>query len=138
MKRIWTLGMVSLGLVALTGCNPAQEARVDQNVKGMRQELAQGVNQAQKAAADQMLEGKVKQVLTARKGLNARGIDVEAKGGTVTLRGEVPDAYQGRLAEQTAMEIEGVEGVINQLTMRVPANETTGYREPARLPIEGR
>ena len=138
MKRIWTTGLLGLGLAALAGCSPAQEARVEQNVKGVQQELAQGVGQAQKVAAEQMLEGKVKQVLIARKGLNARGIDVEAKGATITLRGEVPDADQGRLAEQAAMEIEGVQGVINQLTMRVPANETTGYRQPARLPIEGR
>ena len=134
MKRIWTSGL--LGLACLAGCTPAQEARVEQNVKGVRQELSEGVGQAQKAAADQMLESKVKQVLTSRKGLNARSIDVDAKGGTITLRGEVADATQGSLAEQAAMEVEGVQGVINQLTMRVPAGAApiTG---PATHPAQG-
>lgn len=136
MKRIWTIGLLGLGLLA--GCTPAQEARVQENVQGVRQEFGKGLSQAQKAAADQALEGQVKQVLNSRKGLETRGINVEARGGTVTLQGEVPSAAQGSLAEQAAMEVEGVQSVINQLTMRVPANETSSHQEPARLPIEAR
>lgn len=128
MNRIWAAGLLGLGLLA--GCTPAEEARVQQGVKGTRQELQQGLNQAQQAAVNQALEAQVKQVLMARKGLDTRGIDVEVKGGTVTLRGDVQSPDQARLAEQVAMEVEGVQAVINQLTMRVPATGSTTTTSP--------
>lgn len=133
MFRILMAG--ALGLAVLSGCTQAEKAQVQQSVQGARQELQQGMTQAQRAAADQTLEAKVKQVLISRKGLQAGNIDVEAKAGMVTLRGDVADPNQARLAEQAAMEVEGVTGVINQLTMRIPA--TGNPPGPASHPAQG-
>jgi osmotically-inducible protein OsmY len=141
MKAYWIIGAVGLGLLA--GCTQTDQARMQQNVQGARQELRQGVNQAQKAAADAALEGKVKQYLQSRKGLDARAINVEAKNGAVILKGDVASPEQARLAEQATGEVEGVQSVMSQLTMRVPATggTTTDVAPPgppATHPAEGR
>jgi osmotically-inducible protein OsmY len=127
MKVLWLLGVALLA----GGCTSQQNANVRQNVRGMRQELDQARQKAQHAAVNQALEGKVKNYLTSRKGLNARAIDVEVKDGNVTLKGEVASPEQAALAEQATLEVEGVRTVTNLLMMRVPA---TGYVQPAVPP----
>lgn len=127
-----------MGLLA--GCTASDDARVRRNVRGAREEISQGIDQARQAAADAALEGKVKQYLSARKGLDTRAINVEANGNVITLKGEVADPEQARIAQQAATEVEGVESVINQLTMRVPATGTSASPPgpPASHPPEGR
>jgi osmotically-inducible protein OsmY len=119
--RILLMGGL-LGMALLAGCTQTDNQRVQQSVKGARQEFNQGMDQAKKAAADQMLAGKVKQYLLARKGLDARKINVDAQGTAVTLKGDVVSTEQAQMAEQAAREVQGVETVTNQLTMHVPAN----------------
>jgi osmotically-inducible protein OsmY len=110
-----------LGVALLAGCTQTDNQRVQQSVKGARQEFSQGMDQAKKAADDQMLAGKVKQYLLARKGLDARSINVDAKGTAITLKGDVASTEQAQMAEQAAREVQGVDTVTNQLTMHVPA-----------------
>jgi osmotically-inducible protein OsmY len=117
MKALWILGLA----IVAAGCSSQQKADVQQNVRGVRQEFDQATHKAQKAAANQALEGKVKSYLSARKGLEAKSIDVEAKDGSVVLKGDVASPEQARLAEQATAEVAGVNSVDNQLTMRVPA-----------------
>jgi osmotically-inducible protein OsmY len=119
MKLFWMVGLVGVALTA--GCTQTQDAQVRQSVKGARQELQQGVDQAKKVAADKTLEAKVKQYLLSRKGLDARSINVDARAGAITLKGDVAAPDQAKMAEQAATEVQGVDSVSNQLTMHVPA-----------------
>jgi osmotically-inducible protein OsmY len=123
MKALWMGGLLGMALVA--GCTQTDNQRVQQSVKGARQEFNQGVDQAKKAATDEMLAGKVKQYLLARKGLDARNINVDAKGAAIILKGDVASTEQAQIAEQAAREVQGVETVTNQLTMHVPAAPTS-------------
>jgi hypothetical protein len=111
----------ALALFGAAGCRPADNAQVQQQVQGARQELNRAADQARKTAADASLAGNVKAALQARKGLDARNIDVDAKGSTVTLKGDVDAPEQATMAEQVATETKGVGQVVNQLTMRIPA-----------------
>lgn len=135
------VGMTTLvlALAAVSGCTPAQNANVRQEVKGVRQQLDQAADQAREAAANATLAGKVKARLAGQKGLEGDHINVDAKNGTVILKGDVPNPNQAELAEQVAMGTEGVQAVENQLTMRVPATHnvpgpTTPNTEPGALP----
>jgi osmotically-inducible protein OsmY len=119
MKAVLMSGL--LGMALLAGCTQTDNQRVQQQVQGARQEFNQGMDQAKKAANDKMLAGKVKQYLLARKGLDARSINVDAKGTAITLKGDVASTEQAQMAEQAAREVQGVETVTNQLTMHVPA-----------------
>jgi hypothetical protein len=57
--------------------------------------------------------------------VDADRIDVSVNNGVVTLQGEVDDYLEARYAWDDAWEVEGVRGVINQLTVRtdLPAAE---------------
>lgn len=137
MRALWTVGLgVSLGLVA--GCTSTQNAQMNQGVQGLSQGAAQATANAKQAAANAALEGKVKGVLTSRKGLNAKNIDVEVSGSAVTLKGFVQSPEQAQLAEQMAMETEGVGSVTNELMMSVPATSgATGTAPAAPAPAAG-
>src|SRR4051812_31082256 len=105
MKLFWMIGLI--GATVTAGCTHTQDAQVQQSVKGARQELQQGVDQAKKVAADKTLEAKVKQYLLSRKGLDARSINVEARAGAVTLKGDVASPEQAKMAEQAVGEVQG-------------------------------
>lgn len=130
MKQVLLACLVATTL-GLVGCTPAQNNEVQQNVQGVGQEIKEGAGKAKEAIDNQTLEGKVKTVLTSRKGLEAKGIDVEAKDGVITLKGDVASPDQAQLAEQVAGEVEGVTSVVNQLTMRVPATGAAPAASPA-------
>lgn len=58
--------------------------------------------------------------------LDVDRINVEVKDGVVTLTGEVDDFMEARYAWDDAWEVDGVHGVVNQLTVRVDeAADTT-------------
>lgn len=130
MQR-WMMIGAAAALIGTAGCRPAQNAQVQQQVQGMRQELGNAADQARQSAADASLAGSVKAALQARKGLDARNIDVDAKGSTVTLKGDVSAPEQATMAEQVATETKGVSQVVNQLTMRVPAKSMA---QPGQTP----
>ena len=125
MQR-WMMIGAAVALFGAAGCRQADNARVQQQVQGMRQELGNAADQARQSAADASLAGNVKAALQARKGLDARDIEVVAKGNTVTLRGDVTSPDQATMAEQVATETKGVSQVIDQLTMHVPAKTPSG------------
>jgi hypothetical protein len=71
--------------------------------------------------SDARLHEHVCEHLTEDRLLDARGIEVEAAGGVVTLRGEVPGPADTTLAEMIARQVRGVTEVRNELTVRRPA-----------------
>src|SRR5438477_9954649 len=118
MKSRGTLAaFMGLALAAMAGCSTQQNQQVRQDVKGVRKERGEAADAAQKKAADATLAAKVKAALATRKGLAARAIHVEAKGSTVTLKGDVASPEQAALAKKVAMETQGVATVEDRLTM---------------------
>src|SRR5690242_1845766 len=99
MKTLILLG-VMLSLAALGGCTRAEKASVQQETRGLGQ-------QVQNAA----LVAKVKTALATRKGLDATDIHVAAEGSMVTLTGDVSAREQATIAEQVAMGTAGVTAV---------------------------
>ena len=73
--------------------------------------------QAARAAADRELAGRVKSALVAERGLNAHGIDVVAKDGTVTLFGTAETRARREMAEKIASRVDGVKSVDNKLAV---------------------
>ena len=117
-------------MLAAAGCSSSDKAEVRENVAGLREQMGSAAEGARLAAADAGLQGKVKTTLATRKGLDTRGIDVEAKNGSVTLKGTIPTREQAELAERVAMETEGVQAVDNQLMLTIPA-KSTPYEAPS-------
>ncbi|HEU4753129.1 MAG TPA: BON domain-containing protein [Armatimonadota bacterium] len=128
MKKLLGVAALATGL-ALTGCT--QQNGVDQRVQGVRQELNQAAQNAQQAAANAALAAKVKTALDSRKGLDASKINVDAKSGTVLLKGDVNSRAEAEVAERVALETEGVNSVENQLAVRVPAKSLPPTTAPA-------
>jgi len=60
----------------------------------------------------------VKSKFLGQKGLDSLDISVKTNQGVVTLNGEVENASQIGLAENVAMEADGVRSVVNKLTLK--------------------
>jgi len=73
--------------------------------------------EAARAAADKALAGRVKAALTAERSLNAHGIDVVARNGTVTLYGTAETRMRRDMAETIAARVDGVKAVENKLAI---------------------
>src|SRR3712207_3225590 len=129
MRKVLAASL-ALGLAGLAGCTAHQNAEVREDVRGIRQEIDQAADSARQKAAETALAGKVKTALETRKGMDPRGINVDAQGSTIVLKGDVSSPEQARLAEQVANEVEGVSAVRNELTMRVPATAPTPAPTP--------
>jgi hyperosmotically inducible protein len=72
-------------------------------------------SEAPKPDPDAALASAVKAALEAEKDLNAQGIDVTARDGSVTLWGTVPQAERRALAVKTARGVPGVKSVQDNL-----------------------
>src|SRR5690349_9407045 len=68
-------------------------------------------------SADRSLAARVKEALLAEKGLNAHGIEVEAKNGVVTLFGTVANKSGLDRAVRVASGTEGARSVENKLVV---------------------
>jgi osmotically-inducible protein OsmY len=112
---------LALSLALAAGCTREEKTEVREEARGIGQQLETAAENAREAAANAALEAKVKSALATRKGLDATEINVEARGTVVTLKGDVAARPQAELAEQVALETEGVTAVNNHLMLRVPA-----------------
>jgi osmotically-inducible protein OsmY len=130
MKKLQIVGL-ALFLALLGGCRPTEKAQVREGARNLGEQAQTAVESARQVAADAALVAKVKTALGTRKGLKAGDIDVDAKGGVVTLKGDVDAQAQADLAEQVAEGTEGVRSVVNQLMLRVPARGSTTAARPA-------
>ncbi len=70
-----------------------------------------------RVAADRVLAERVKDALLAEKSLNAHGIDVDAKGGAVTLFGTVENKAKREQAAKIAAGVDGTRSVENKLVI---------------------
>ena len=125
-------------LGALSGCNQSQEDRTAQqaaeavhksnqalrelstNAKEGAEKAASVAREARNEAApvlnDVTVTAKVKTALLAAKDVKAMSIDVDTKGGVVTLSGQLPDEAQAKRALEIARGVDGVKSVANRLT----------------------
>ena len=120
--------VVLLALSIAGGCTRAQEAEVREDAQGLGQKVQTAAEGARDAVGDAALVAKVKTALGMRKGIEASDIDVEAKDGVVTLKGDVNSQTQADLAVDVAKGTEGVTSVNSQLNIRVPAAGSTAPR----------
>lgn len=67
---------------------------------------------------DAAVTASVKSKILAQKGLDSLDISVETNGGVVTLTGQVDQASQVSLAENTARQADGAAKVVNKLTVK--------------------
>jgi len=116
--------MAVLCMAVLGGCTRADKAEVDRQAQGVGAKVGTVAENARQAVSDAALAAKVKTALSTRKGLNGADIDVDAKGTTVTLKGDVNTREQADEAEQVARGTTGVTTVVNQLMLRVPVKES--------------
>ena len=75
-------------------------------------------SEAKGGAKEAMLTAKVHAAMAKDPGLKTLAINVDSEGSTVTLKGEVDSAATKTKAEQAAKQVEGVNSVKNQLTVK--------------------
>jgi hyperosmotically inducible periplasmic protein len=87
---------------------------------GVQAQLGSGALATPNAARDanRQLESAVLRNLHHTGGLNASGIRVWARDGSVTLQGSVPEQSQLALAMRAAQRVQGVRSVHSQLVVR--------------------
>lgn len=74
-------------------------------------------NKIPAANKDAWLITKVKATLVFHKNVNFTNTEVLAQNGTITLRGQANSVAQRDLTTEYAMDVEGVENVVNQMTV---------------------
>lgn len=75
------------------------------------------------ANSDVWLITKVKSALLFHRNVSVTEIEVLAKDGIVTLRGEATSAARKNLATEYAKDVEGVKNVTNEMTVLIPATK---------------
>ena len=75
---------------------------------------------AAKPVTDDFLNDTVRQRLAADSLVKGGAIDVEVKGGVVTLKGKVAEAKQKDKAERIAKKVGGVKSVVNEIKIEKP------------------
>jgi osmotically-inducible protein OsmY len=124
MNRL-SIGVLILGLIVVAGCSRTQNAQVRDGAENLGQQVQTAAEGAKEAASNAALAAKVKTAMGTRKGVNAGDINVDAKDGVVTLKGDVNSQAEADLAVEVAQQTEGVQSVNNQLMVRVPAKGAT-------------
>ena len=115
-------------LAATTSAEPERQSR-DTNPDSGSGALAQEDEATDDKAAggtdsplrSAWLKGKLEMVILLNRHLNNFTIDSEVTDGTATLKGEVESEVDRELAEQLALSIDGIDTVVNQLTVAAKA-----------------
>ncbi len=121
-----TAVLATLGLAA---CNKPSEPTVGQRVDGAIADARTAADKAQQATADAAAAAKdgmsdmaitaeIKTAQVADDQLSAMKIDVDTRGGRVTLTGTAPDASSRDRATVLAAGVEGVRAVDNRLSLK--------------------
>ena len=87
---------------------------VDNQVKA-KADKGVSVGKVEDEAADQKLESAVESALKKELGKHAKGLEVENVGGTVSMRGTLPDDARLKIARDTVKGIPGVQKIIDLL-----------------------
>lgn len=118
--------LVIVVITGMTYFNWNRPVRVDEVVDTLERETEEAA-----------LTAKVKAALALSKHVSAMAIDVDTEGQTVRLTGTVPSAQVRKLAEQIALETEGVQAVQNDLAVEgSPGSRQSGSRAAPRLDPE--
>ena len=110
-RRIGKTVAVAAASICATAALPAAAA-------GDEATPASGQSEVGTQIRDATVTAKVKAALFGKEDLSSRDIHVTTNRGNVLLTGSVPDVHQRQLAVSTAKQIEGVQGVQDQLTIR--------------------
>jgi hyperosmotically inducible periplasmic protein len=127
MRRL-SVAAILLALAIGGGCTKAEKTQARDDAQNLGDKVQTAAASAKQAVGDTALAAKVKTALGMRKGIEASDIDVDAKDGAVTLKGDVDSQSQADLAVEVAEGTEGVRLVTNQLMVRVPARGSTPPR----------
>lgn len=85
------------------------------------------------APATEALSARAERAVERRPALKGLGIDVQAKGDAVTIRGKVPSAYEAMLAFRAVEQTPGVREVVDDLEFPLPDENTPNpLRDKAR------
>jgi osmotically-inducible protein OsmY len=84
---------------------------------------------------DLELKKNVETELNYEPSINAAEIGVAAKGGVVTLTGNVSSFWQKMAAERAAMRLNGVKAVVNELEVRLPTSSERTDEDIARAAV---
>jgi len=113
--------MASAGLMA-AGCSERSAERVGESVDRTTSKVAANTeaaaNRATTAVGDAAITGSVKTALIAEPNLKALQIDVDTKGGVVTLNGTVDSPANKARALEVAQSVTGVVSVVDNLSMK--------------------
>ncbi len=82
--------------------------------------------------ADAAIATEIEHRLSADRAINAQLVEIDVRGGVVTLRGRVPNEDAKEHAESLAADVEGVEEVRNHLA--VGTGGGTAERAPGPIP----
>jgi osmotically-inducible protein OsmY len=113
--------MAGASLVA-AGCGERSAERVGEKMDRTADKVAANTeaaaNKATSAVGDAAITGSVKTALIAEPGLKALQIDVDTKGGVVTLNGTVDNMANKARAIDVARSVTGVVSVVDNLSMK--------------------
>jgi hyperosmotically inducible protein len=79
--------------------------------------VAEGADQAKRAAADGSITAKIKAKMALDDSVKAANIDIDTRGSTVTLTGNVSSAAERERALRLARETDGVSSVVDHLVV---------------------
>ena len=91
---------------------------VSQSAENMQTKTDQVANKVATEADDAAITAKVKAAILAEPGLKSLQINVDTKGATVTLSGNVDSDMLRDRAKQIAMATEGVKDVVDNLSIK--------------------
>lgn len=94
---------------------------------------SQSTSEPDAKAANQKVANDIAKALRSAR-LNGYNIEVEFKGGTATLIGEVPTSQQRELAAQVTRQVAGVKSVANQLGVKEEAPKSRPANVASRRP----
>lgn len=119
MKRLLFIITLPLALAACGGEEPptAPRAQVPAQAPVEAQRQAERAADAGKPLADESLTQIVQAALRSESSLDAQKIDVENRGGEVTLHGEVASEEQKEKAARIVASVGGVRSVTNNLAV---------------------
>jgi len=104
---------------ALQGSNPGQAESSDARMSEANQKARVAAHEAEVDLNRMALIARIKSKLAADAGLSTvTDVRVDTSGHVVTLRGTVNSEQQKRLAEEAAMQVNGVSKVVDDLTVR--------------------
>lgn len=91
-------------------------SKVDNQIKA-KSEKSLSVAKVEDEAADQKLESAVESLLKKELGSHAKGLEVENVGGTVSVRGTLPDDARLKIARDAVKSVPGVKRVVDLLEL---------------------